>query len=425
MATQKRYFNYMAPITSKGVGEHVAMAVCIGPLLGFDRATVDLGTGNLIITSSNDDENLPNKLKDIYTTNENMAIQIPSHIVVTPDGILTTIQGALNLSFNPAMVGLHKEFMVIANHNYIASESGNPVTFTCIPNSTNNSYSAVLTGLNCNISNWYAIANIIGNIEKNKSVIVGYYSVDSSNIVTAYNPYRNAWPQPYPITSLEYKALQNRDVELENKVVGLESMIASIPIVKIIYKSGIQEAFDAGKLGGDRAAVGTCNFQKLGDNPPVELTPVKFPNENKWYHGNILVEKYGDDIVRLNMVTEMAYRANPDGNPEGLLNASFRPHLNLLSAYVGWNLVGYQNSPIRYVMGMDAAIGQISIADYNRNSGDGDDIKMSSGNVFRQVAAGGTVDYWQLTQGGHSTALKGLAPMVVIRFGFSMTLVRP
>lgn len=348
MATQKRYFDYMSPITSKGNAEHIAMAVGIGPLLGFDKATIDTAIGSLVITSSNDDSNLPNKTKDLYMANENMAIQIPSHVVITPDGILATIQGALNLTFNPSMVGTYKEFLVLANHNYVASESGNPVTFTCYPNNTPNSMLSKILEKTANIKTWYDIANTLGNIEKNRSVIVGLFSVDSSNIVTAYNPYKNTWPQPYPLTRLEYSNILD-GIDNAKKLASLaEDKAEEARSFGITVLTNQTEPL----LSDIGSALGSAEWlnSSTGIVTKANLKKVKF-SDGRDCHGKIVGVSQGPDLVDIKVLVDIPYKY--DTRPEGMetlkeglsfvtsFNASFLERIKALSPYSNWDIANY------------------------------------------------------------------------------------
>lgn len=348
MATQKRYFDYMSPISSKGVAEHVAVAVGIGPLLGFDRATIDIPTGSLVITSSNDDSNLPNKTKDLYIANENMAIQIPSHLVITPDGILASIQGSLNLSFNPSMVGTYKEFLVLAHHNYVPSESGNPITFTCYPNNTPTSMLSKILEKTSNIKTWYDIANTLGNIEKNRSVIVGLFSVDSSNIVTAYNPYKNTWPQPYPLTKSEYTDILAGIKEAKD----FSALAADKAEEAMTYGIGVLVNQSEPLLSDIGTGQGTVEWNG-GDTGVVTraaLKKMKF-SDGKDCHGKIVAMKQGLSIFEAKVIIDVPYQYNT--RPENIeqlkaglnyyfsFQFNFMERIKALIPYGNWDIVNY------------------------------------------------------------------------------------
>lgn len=220
MATQERYRDYKAPVSSKNSMEPFGLINGIGPVFGFDRATYNSASNTLVISSNNDDDATQGSQTQVrYSTTEGMALQQPSHGVITPDAILTVLTGALSVNVNGTM-GTHKEILVIATHNYQASEVTNATTFIGYANATSTSWTnmisykdGVSSGENYgDIRDWFRVADIAGNLEKNKSVIIGLYTVMSSSnsLVSVKIPYFYKWPAQAELTQEQWEFWYNQ-----------------------------------------------------------------------------------------------------------------------------------------------------------------------------------------------------------------------
>lgn len=191
MATQKRYFDYGSRIRSKNSAEPFGLINGIGPIFGFDIASISLDNTKITISSSNNNSNKSlNKYR--YISDENGNMQIPNHLVIHTDGIITALYGDIELDKPESS---DNEYMVIATHNYTeSSDIESPTIINLIPNNTGIKFRDIVNIDGTTISTWYdTIKTWDNSFNQGLSVILAFIDISESS-PKVYNPYNNTWP---------------------------------------------------------------------------------------------------------------------------------------------------------------------------------------------------------------------------------------
>ena len=226
MATQKRYREYKTPIGSKDSMEPLAIVNGIGPVFGFNVATVDANLSKLTL-SSLIEANKTSKYR--YLANKTLSRDTFNHGVITPDGILTTFTGNLELAFNAASFGSYKELLVVATHRYLENDGvENTTTLAIYPNTTSVSMVTKMmeeqgTGNGVSMGSFIAAASLVHVPDEINESIIGVYSIDTNNLVTPYIPYGYEWPETVRVP----KSTLSRLTDIELKAAQLANSLLS------------------------------------------------------------------------------------------------------------------------------------------------------------------------------------------------------
>ena len=205
---QRMYQVYRAPLTSKGSSEPLAIVTGIGPKYGFQFAklvgsTVTIPTYDKAIS---EDKELIN-----YISNVDKTTTPVSHSVITPDGILTAVDGDLTINLT-GPIGISKEVLIIARHTYLEMESTtNQTTFLAFPNPGGPVMDKLKVGRTantpCNMSIFIEVANTIAPVDPVTDVIVGIFKFTNENYTTGCVPYNYSWPLRYMVSEYDMNVL--------------------------------------------------------------------------------------------------------------------------------------------------------------------------------------------------------------------------
>lgn len=191
MATQVRYFDYGSRVRSKNSAEPFGLINGIGPVFGFDIASLSADSTKIILGSSNKQTN-QDSIKLTYISDENGGLQIPDHLLINVDGIITALYGDIELDKVESSVS---EYMVIATHNYTpTSEIENPTIISLVPNNTGTTFKDRVNLDTTRISTWYNTLKTWDNsFNQNTSVILAFIDLSDTTSIKVYNPYNNSW----------------------------------------------------------------------------------------------------------------------------------------------------------------------------------------------------------------------------------------
>lgn len=230
--TQKRYRDWRSVVSSKDSMEPNAIVVGIGPQIGFDQVvSVASSEDSIDITLNNSGNN--NQRDTSYITDKLNTITPLSGAVVTPDGILTTFQGDINIP-NVNIVGASEfteeestfiEVVLVATHLYV--EDSELILETSIRAIVNREPTSILQGITPSDSysyksmeDWYNHPSILGDLDKSSEVIIGLLVVDlTGEAYEMYIPFRYQWPQPKVIPSYMWNALLGKALSLESALI--------------------------------------------------------------------------------------------------------------------------------------------------------------------------------------------------------------
>ena len=196
--TQKRYRDWRSVVSSKDSMEPNAIVVGIGPQIGFDQVvSVASSEDSIDITLNNSGNN--NQRDTSYITDKANVITPLSGAVVTPDGILTTFQGDINIP-NVNIVGASEfteedstfiEVVLVATHIYV--EDSELILETSIRAIVNREPSSILQSIipsdsysYKSMEDWYNHPSILGDLDKSSEVIIGLLVVDLTGEAYAY-----------------------------------------------------------------------------------------------------------------------------------------------------------------------------------------------------------------------------------------------
>lgn len=191
MATQVRYFDYGSRVRSKNSAEPLGLINGIGPVFGFNKVSLNPDSTKIIVGSNN--KTSGNNHKSVYISDENGNLQIPDHLLINVDGIITTLYGDIELEKEESSMS---EYMVIATHNYTpTSEVENPTIISLIPNNTEESFKDKINLDTTSINTWYdTIKTWDNSFNQSISVILAFIDLSDTSSIKVYNPYNNTWP---------------------------------------------------------------------------------------------------------------------------------------------------------------------------------------------------------------------------------------
>ena len=229
--TQKRYRDWRSVVSSKDSMEPNAIVVGIGPQIGFDQVvSVASSEDSIDITLNNSGNN--NQRDTSYITDKTNTIIPNSGAVVTPDGILTTFQGDINIP-NVNIVGASEfttgdntsiEVVLVATHLYV--EDSELILETSIRAIVNRALTSILQAITPSdnysyksMSDWYNHPAILGDLDKSSEVIIGLLVIDlTEEAYDMHIPYRYQWPQPKVIPNYMWNSLLNKALTLETQL---------------------------------------------------------------------------------------------------------------------------------------------------------------------------------------------------------------
>jgi hypothetical protein len=229
--TQKRYRDWRSVVSSKDSMEPNAIVVGIGPQIGFDQVvSVASSEDSIDITLNNSGNN--NQRDTSYITDKTNTIIPNSGAVVTPDGILTTFQGDINIP-NVNIVGASEfttggntsiEVVLVATHLYV--EDSGLILETSIRAIVNRELTSILRAITPSdsysyksMSDWYNHPAILGDLDKSSEVIIGLLVIDlTEEAYDMHIPYRYQWPQPKVIPNYMWNSLLNKALTLETQL---------------------------------------------------------------------------------------------------------------------------------------------------------------------------------------------------------------
>lgn len=187
---QKRYRDFQSPVASKDSMEPFTFSTGMGPKSGFNSGSYDVTLGVFTlggVTSTG------KQLR--YVVDTDGTIIKPQGVVTTPDGIMTIVNDALEISIPNTSLGSTREVFVYAQHNYIESSSiETTTTFYIVVNGTTTSWVNTLLASGSNMSTWETYLTSLG-ITTTNSVIVGVYVMPSTSgsITSMLIPYNYQW----------------------------------------------------------------------------------------------------------------------------------------------------------------------------------------------------------------------------------------
>lgn len=300
---QKRYRDWRAPVTSKDSMEPFSILTGLGPKYGFDRFSQIAIYGdsvNLTIGHLNQSQGT-SAIQHKGLTNADQSVYVLGGVVISPDGIITTVNEDLPFSWNKATNTVFTEsgasfieVVLVATHNYIEDEVGlaHSTNFRLILNTNALSikgavgFKDYVNGGTKRLSDWLSHPVIDGNIDTTNEVIVGLYRI---NLTTPANSelaviYDYNWPNLKVPTYLDWVNINNLVTELDNETVratgnqvisGTKSFTTS-PIIP-----DADENNEAASLGQVKTMlhilhVGSYNLGDVNPNPTTKT--ITFPN---------------------------------------------------------------------------------------------------------------------------------------------------
>lgn len=191
MATQVRYFDYGSRVRSKNSAEPFGLINGIGPVFGFDVASLSADSSKIILESSNKQSD-PNNIKLTYISDENGGLQIPDHLLINVDGIITALYGSIELD---KVASSKSEYMVVATHNYTpTSEIENPTIISLIPNNTSTTFKDKVNLDTTRMGTWYdTVKTWDKSFNQSTTVILAFIDLSDTSDIKVYNPYNNSW----------------------------------------------------------------------------------------------------------------------------------------------------------------------------------------------------------------------------------------
>lgn len=297
---QKRYRDWRAPVTSKDSVEPFSVISGLGPKYGFDKFSqiaiygdaINLNIGHLnqsLGTSAIQHKGL---------TNADQSVYVLGGVVISPDGIITTVNEELPFSWNKStnMVFTESgasfiEVVLIATHNYIEDEVGlaHSTNFRLILNTNALSikgavgFKDYVGGGTKRLSDWLSHPVISGNVDTTNEVIIGLYRINlttpaNSELVVLYD---YNWPSLKIPTYLDWvnlNTLVSNSVMLTgNQIIGGTKSFTTPPIVPAATQNN-----EAVNLGQARALVGDypilyVGAMVIGDPGDMTVYHVSFP----------------------------------------------------------------------------------------------------------------------------------------------------
>lgn len=185
---QRRYFDFQSHIKSKTSAESAALASGgIGVKFGFNKVSVINSNKTLSISST----------KDITITNDINTIDRIKHVLITPDGIITSETTDIQVSLYNSVELVEGAYFVLASHQYINSpDTIVPTSYSLVRGSID--LMPLLTQTNATIETWYSkLSSIYSGLNRNTTIIAALVEYHSNSNVTIYTPYNNQWPQNY------------------------------------------------------------------------------------------------------------------------------------------------------------------------------------------------------------------------------------
>lgn len=235
--TQERYFDWMAPVGSKKASEPFALVTGIGLKHGLNKVTVVArqDNGKYLLSLTNDYSHG----RDQYISDKSNILATTQGSIITPDGILTNLTSAVELSevdiplaneFTDS-VGTYFEVAIVASHLYVEDSSLLVNTiFRALPNRSSTSilttvYPSKLDGSETKtMDDWYTHPNFSG-LNKATEIIIGlakiYQDNESHQMVNIYN---NQWPTKVGIPDYQWSYVNNLLAGIQNHVVPKRSV---------------------------------------------------------------------------------------------------------------------------------------------------------------------------------------------------------
>lgn len=270
---QKRYRDWRAPVTSKDSMEPFSILSGLGPKYGFDRfSQIAIYGDSVNLTIGHLNQSLgTGATQHKGFTNADQSVYVLGGVVISPDGIITTVNEDLPFSWNKATNTVFTEsgasfieVVLVATHNYIEDEVGlaHSTNFRLILNTNALSikgavgFSDYVNGGTKRLSDWLAHPVISGNVDTTNEVIIGLYRINlttpaNSELVVLYD---YNWPSLKVPTNLDWINLNNLVGELDSEAVrttgnqviyGTKSFTTS-PIVPVAIENN--EAVNFGQV---------------------------------------------------------------------------------------------------------------------------------------------------------------------------------
>ena len=237
---QKRYRDWRAPVTSKDSMEPFSILSGLGPKYGFDRFSQIAIYGdsvNLTVGHLNQSLGAGATQHKVFT-NADQSVYVLGGVVISPDGIITTVNEDLPFSWNKSTNTVFTEsgasfieVVLVATHNYIEDEVGlaHSTNFRLILNTNALSIKGAVgfrdyvNGGTKRLSDWLAHPVISGNLDTTNEVIIGLYRINlttpaNSELVVLYD---YNWPSLKVPTYLDWVNLNNLVNDLDNETVKL------------------------------------------------------------------------------------------------------------------------------------------------------------------------------------------------------------
>lgn len=222
-ATQKQYFEYGSRIRSKESAEAFAITNGIGAIYGFNKATID--TGRKIIK-------LGRTMYGRYITDRSNAKQNVTCSLITPDGIVTSFNGDIEVNVPDLAYG---EYLIYATHNYVEAEGTvNSVTFGAVKGT--NLVKELVTDT-VTIQSWYTkIKSLSSGFNDAASVIVALVDYQSSG-TKVYTPYFNEWPsEQFLLDKMKadlYKTIQDNVNNLKELITTTDNKVNNLNLISV------------------------------------------------------------------------------------------------------------------------------------------------------------------------------------------------
>lgn len=238
---QKRYRDWRAPVTSKDSMEPFSILSGLGPKYGFDRfSQIAIYGDSVNLTIGHLNQSLgTGATQHKGFTNADQSVYVLGGVVISPDGIITTVNEDLPFSWNKATNTVFTEsgasfieVVLVATHNYIEDEVGlaHSTNFRLILNTNALSIKGAVgfrdyvNGGTKRLSDWLSHPVITGNIDTTNEVIVGLYRINlttptNSELVVLYD---YNWPSLKVPTYLDWVNINNLVAELADNMVTLE-----------------------------------------------------------------------------------------------------------------------------------------------------------------------------------------------------------
>lgn len=198
--------------------EPIGIATGIGACFGYNVISYD---GNIVYVSADPDKNYRYNL-----TNERMVLTNARSACITPDGIMTTETGVINIPLVLGSFSGYKEVLLIANHIYDKSEGGSDTTYRLYVNpDSEGKWGDILKNESSTMEDWLKLVET--SLRRNQEVILGYFKITrvgtDHKILEVKNPYHYTWG------IAKYVTLDRHITDINN----LKSMIPIFEAIKI------------------------------------------------------------------------------------------------------------------------------------------------------------------------------------------------